>query len=97
MEELDTLAVGLAQIHRPGRNPEFDAIASFASRQCNHELSKLRKTLGALVQDLSPPSRRKRGMGALNSTLKKPHIEAMRSSLEKVKSTLLIVKVSSVE
>lgn len=97
MEELGTLAVGLAQIHRPGQVPQFDELVKGASQHCNNELSKLSKTLNELAPGLSSPSRRKRGLAALKTTLKRPYIEALRSSLENVKSTLLLVKISSIE
>jgi hypothetical protein len=95
MDELNLFAVLLKQIHRPGRNQEFDDMVNLAVHQCNNELLKLRSVLSGVVDDLSSPSSRKRGLGALKMAMKKPHIEAMKSSLEKVKTTLMLVKESS--
>lgn len=95
IREVETLAVAVTYIRCSNEVKELDGIINSAVHECNNELSKLREALGGLVLDLNSPSRRKRGIGSLRSAFNRPHIEAMRASLEKVKSTLLLACITS--
>jgi len=95
VDEINTLAETLGLVYQQQRLPEFEQIVNKALQQCYVEILRLRKLLNDLAQQLDSPSSRKRGLGRWKTAMKKPLIDAMRSSIETVKLTLKIVQDTS--